>query len=130
MTKKTIVFLVAVIFVGTSLMGLTSANAQCRSCCNSCQSAYDAAVGGSVPSDDDFWRSLETPPEYDPEGLNCVVEALVAFGGCCAVSNCLTNETYFYLCVGWALDVYYKCEAQYRAALNSCQASCPCCSGC
>jgi hypothetical protein len=73
---------------------------------------------------------LETPPEYDPEGFDCVIEALLAFGGCCGISNCLENDAYFYLCVGWALDVYYKCEAKYSPALNSCQSSCPCCSGC
>jgi len=129
MTKKTIVLLIAVMFIGVSMMGLTSANAQCASCCNSCQSTYNAAVGGPPPSDEDFRRHAAIQPDYATAGLNCVVEALLAFGGCCAIANCLENEA-FYICVGWALDVYWTCEANARSGLNSCQSSCPCCSGC
>jgi len=126
------VLMLVVVFTGVSLTGPTSANADCAGCCKTCQAKYNAAVGGPPPSEADFRRSLENPPENYPEGLDCVVQALIAFGGCCALSNCLAkgNEAYFWVCVAWGLDVYYKCEAQYRTVLNSCQASCPCCSGC
>ena len=130
MMKKIFVLLVAVLFTGISLMAVTSAHADCRSCCNSCRADYQAAVGGPPPSEDDFRRSMGTPSENYPAGLNCVVEALIAFGGCCALSNCLLNEAYFYVCVGWGLDVYWQCEQASRISLNSCQDSCPCCAGC
>ena len=126
MMKKIMVLMLVVLFTGVSLTGPTSANADCKSCCKTCQAKYNAAVG-RIPT---IWDILNISEVETESTETCFALALSAGFMCCAAFGGCDGFTQAAICLGSALVVFWQCEAPHARALSSCQASCPCCSGC
>lgn len=119
MTKKTIVLLIAVMFIGTILVSMASACDSGCGCTVCCQNEYNAARN-SPPTLGDIMVAAENGGEVDiPEAANCYDDcfylALVAAGECLIIGGDSG------ICLVAAVTWYYPCIIQCEEA---CQNDC------
>ncbi len=106
MTKKTIALLIAVMFIGTSLMAPALSNAQCVPCEQSCQNKYDDAKN-RLPALDNIMDAIENGDIVPPMDAAC-------YGRCFSLAigvgvACIGAGMGLFLCGQNAISYYLSC---------------------
>ncbi len=118
MTKKTIALLIAVMFIGTSLMAPALTNAQCISCEQSCQNEYNAARN-NAPTLGDIMDAVENGDTVPPMGAACYVGCFgiaIGIGVACVIAG---GDAV--VCTQLGLLAYFPC---IMTCFDTCTAGC------